>query len=79
VRQLRGLVERKRTQQSNNQTIRKQRKGTNKMIYKIETPQGFLEYEFDSKQAAEDYALGILSWTGTRYRIIGPIITAKEN
>jgi hypothetical protein len=49
------------------------------MIYKIETPQGFLEYEFDSKQAAEDYALGILSWTGTRYRIIGPIITAKEN
>ena len=56
-----------------------ERKGRRKMIYKIETPQGFLEYEFDSKQAAEDYALGILSWTGTRYRIIGPIITAKEN
>jgi hypothetical protein len=49
-----------------------------KMIYKIETPQGYLPYEFDSKQAAEDYAIGILSWSGTKYRIHGPIIVAKE-
>jgi hypothetical protein len=48
------------------------------MIYKIETPQGYLPYEFDSKQAAEDYAIGILSWSGTKYRIHGPIIVAKE-
>jgi hypothetical protein len=47
-------------------------------IWKIETKQGFLEYEFDSKQAAQDYALGILSWSGTRYRIHGPIIRAIE-
>jgi hypothetical protein len=49
------------------------------MIYKVETPQGILEYEFDSKENAEDYARAFLSWSGTRYRIIGPIITAKEN
>lgn len=48
------------------------------MIWKIETPKGYLPYEFESKQAAEDYALGILSWSGTRYRIHGPIITAIE-
>jgi hypothetical protein len=47
-------------------------------IWKIETPQGFLDYEFETKQAAQDYALGILSWSGTRYRIHGPIITAIE-
>ena len=43
-------------------------------IYKIETPQGYLDYDFDSKQAAKDYAMGILSWSGTPYRIVGPII-----
>lgn len=48
------------------------------MIYKIETPQGFLPYEFDTKEEAQDYALGVLSWAGTRYRIHGPIITAIE-
>ena len=78
MRKLRGLLARTQRGKTNNNQTQKQREGTNKM-YKIETPQGFLEYEFDSKQAAEDYALGILSWTGTRYRIIGPIITAKEN
>jgi hypothetical protein len=49
------------------------------MIYKIETPQGFLPYEFDTKQDAQDYAMGILSWSGTKYRIIGPVVVAKES
>lgn len=49
------------------------------MIYKIETPQGFIYHEFASKQEAKEYVMAFLSWTGTRYRIIGPIITAKEN
>lgn len=48
-------------------------------MFIIETPQGYLPYEFDTKQAAEDYAIGILSWSGTKYRIIGPVIVAKES
>lgn len=48
------------------------------MIYKIETPKGFLPYEFATKQDAQDYAMGILSWQGTKYRIVGPIIVAVE-
>jgi hypothetical protein len=44
----------------------------------IETPQGFLPYEFDTKQQAEDYAMGILSWSNTKYRIHGPIVKAVE-
>jgi hypothetical protein len=49
------------------------------MIYKIETKQGFLPYEFDSKKDALEYVAAFLSWSGTKYRIHGPIITAKEN
>ena len=49
------------------------------MIYKIETKQGFLPYEFDSKKEALDYVAAFLSWSGTKYRLHGPIITAKEN
>jgi hypothetical protein len=48
------------------------------MIYQIETPQGFLPYEFSTKKEAQDYAIGILSWSNTKYRIHGPVITAKE-
>jgi hypothetical protein len=33
------------------------------MVYKIETPSGVL-------QAAMDYVMASLSWSGTRYRII---------
>lgn len=40
------------------------------MIYQIETPQGVLPYEFATKQDAMDYVIGILSWSGPRYRII---------
>jgi len=40
------------------------------MIYKIETPAGFLPYEFATKQAALDYVAAALSWQGTRYRIV---------
>lgn len=49
------------------------------MTYIIETPQGYLPYEFDTKQEAQDYAMGILSWSGTKYRIIGPVVIAKES
>jgi hypothetical protein len=49
------------------------------MIYKIETKQGFLPYEFNSKKEALDYVAAFLSWSGTKYRLHGPIITVKEN
>lgn len=39
------------------------------MIYRVETPAGMLPYEFKTERAAKDYALGVLSWSGTRYRI----------
>lgn len=40
------------------------------MVYKIETPSGVLPYEFPTRQAAMDYVMASLSWSGTRYRII---------
>ena len=40
------------------------------MIYKIETRQGFLPYEFPTLQAAKDYAMAALSWSGTAYRVV---------
>ena len=39
------------------------------MIYKIETKQGFLEYEFKDLQSAKDYTMAFLSWSGTKFRI----------
>jgi hypothetical protein len=39
------------------------------MIYKIETKTGMLPYEFATLQEAKDYVSGILSWSGTKYRI----------
>jgi len=48
------------------------------MVYVIETPREFLPYEFATKKEAKDYAIGILSWTGTRYRIVGPVIFEKK-
>jgi hypothetical protein len=39
------------------------------VIYRIETPQGLLPYEFKTEKEAKDYAIGILSWSNTRYRI----------
>jgi hypothetical protein len=40
------------------------------MIYQIETPRGVLPYEFPTKQAAMDYVMAALSWSGTKYRIV---------
>jgi len=40
------------------------------MIYQIETPKGVLPYEFPTKQAAMDYVMAALSWSGNKYRII---------
>jgi hypothetical protein len=40
------------------------------MIYKIETKQGFIEYEFADMQSAKDYVMAFLSWSGTKYRIV---------
>lgn len=40
------------------------------MVYKIETPSGVLPYEFPTEQAARDYVMAALSWSGTRFRII---------
>lgn len=48
------------------------------MIYQIETPRGILPYEFATKQDAMDYAIGILSWAGTKYRIITRRRSAAE-
>lgn len=40
------------------------------MIYKVETKQGFIEYEFADLQSAKDYVMAFLSWSGTKYRIV---------
>ena len=40
------------------------------MIYKVETKQGFIEYEFADQQSAKDYVMAFLSWSGTKYRIV---------
>lgn len=40
------------------------------MIYKVETKQGFIEYEFADMQSAKDYVMAFLSWSGTKYRIV---------
>ena len=40
------------------------------MIYKVETPRGFEPYEFATLQEAKNYVVGLLSWSGTRYRIV---------
>lgn len=40
------------------------------MIFKVETKQGVLPYEFKDKKSAEDYVMGFLSWYGTKYRIL---------
>jgi len=47
----------------------KRRKDT-EMVFKIETPQGVLPYEFATEREARDYVMAALSWSGTRYRII---------
>lgn len=39
------------------------------MIYKIETKAGMLPYEFATLEEAKNYVAGILSWSGTKYRI----------
>lgn len=39
------------------------------MIYKVETKQGFLDFEFADLQSAKDYTMAFLSWSGTKYRI----------
>lgn len=40
------------------------------MHIKIETPAGVLPHRFASEADAEEYAIGVLSWSGTRYRFI---------
>lgn len=40
------------------------------MIYKVETKQGFIEYEFADMKSAKDYVMAFLSWSGTKYRIV---------
>lgn len=47
-------------------------------VYAIETPKGLLPYEFATKKEAETVAVAMLSWTGTRYRIVGPVISKKK-
>lgn len=40
------------------------------MIFKVETKQGFMPYEFETLQEAKDYVMAFLSWSGTKYRIV---------
>jgi hypothetical protein len=40
------------------------------VTYGIETKAGMLPYAFGSIAEAKEYAIGILSWSGTPYRII---------
>jgi hypothetical protein len=52
-------------------TARQKTKGRNKMfIWKVETKAGFMPYEFETEQEAKNYAIGFLSWSGTRYRLV---------
>lgn len=39
-------------------------------IYAIETPKGILPWRFEDREEAMSVVMGILSWTGTPYRII---------
>jgi len=39
-------------------------------VWKVETPLGFMPYEFATEKEAKDYAIGFLSWAGTRYRLV---------
>ena len=39
-------------------------------VWKVETPRGFEPYEFATQQEAKDYVIGLLSWSGTRYRLV---------
>jgi hypothetical protein len=39
------------------------------MVWKVETPHGVEPYEFATKEEARDYCIGMLSWSGTKWRI----------
>jgi hypothetical protein len=45
-------------------------KGKEMFVWKVETPLGFMPYEFATEKEAKDYAIGFLSWSGTRYRLV---------
>jgi hypothetical protein len=48
----------------------KKTKGKKMFVWKVETPSGFMPYEFDTEKEAKNYAIGFLSWSGTRYRLV---------
>jgi hypothetical protein len=40
------------------------------VIYKVETPRGFVVHEFANIETAKAYVSAFLSWSGTKYRIV---------
>jgi hypothetical protein len=42
-----------------------------KLVYLVEIQgRGFAPYEFETKKEAEDYVIGIVSWSGRKWRIV---------
>lgn len=42
-----------------------------KVVYLVEVQgQGFAPYEFDTEKEAKDYVMGIVSWSGRKWRIV---------
>jgi hypothetical protein len=49
-----------------------------KIVYQVEIQgQGFAPYEFATKKEAEDYVIGIVSWSGRKWRIVSKRVKAS--
>ena len=49
-----------------------------KYVYLVEVQgQGFAPYEFASEKEARDYVIGIVSWSGRKYRIVRKVVKAN--
>jgi hypothetical protein len=49
-----------------------------KIVYQVEIQgQGFAPYEFATKKEAEDYVIGIVSWSGRKWRIVPKRVRAN--
>lgn len=49
-----------------------------KYVYLVEVQgQGFAPYEFASEKEAKDYVIGIVSWSGRKWRIVRKVVKAN--
>lgn len=50
-----------------------------KTVYLVEVQgKGFAPHQFATKQEAEDYVIGIVSWSGRKYRIVPKKVKAND-